>query len=100
MITRIVRMRFRKAEREAFLEIFNASKHQIRQFEGCQYLCLYNEAGLPEVFFTHSIWTSAAHLEAYRNSELFQATWTKTKALFAEKAQAWSVEEVETVGAS
>jgi quinol monooxygenase YgiN len=100
MITRIVRMRFRKGEREAFLEIFNASKHQIRQFEGCQYLCLYNEAGLPEVFFTYSIWTSAAHLDAYRNSELFQATWTKTKALFADKAQAWSVEEVETVGAS
>ena len=100
MITRIVRMRFRKAEREAFLEIFNASKQRIRQFAGCQYLCLYNEAGLPEVFFTHSIWTSAAHLDAYRNSELFQATWIETKALFADKAQAWSVEEVETVGAS
>jgi quinol monooxygenase YgiN len=100
MITRIVRMQFRKGEGEAFLAIFNASKHRIRQFGGCEYLCLYNEAGLPDVFFTHSIWTSAAHLEGYRNSELFQATWTKTKALFADKAQAWSLEEVETVGAS
>ena len=100
MITRIVRMQFRKGEREAFLEIFNTSKHRIRQFEGCQHLCLYNEAGLPEVFFTYSIWTSGAHLDAYRNSELFQATWSETKALFADKAQAWSVEELETVGAS
>jgi len=100
MIIRIVRMQFRKGERAAFLEIFNASKQRIRQFEGCQHLCLYNEAGFPEVFFTYSIWTSAAHLDAYRSSELFQATWAETKALFADKAQAWSVKEVETVGAS
>jgi len=97
MITRIVRMHFRPGESEAFLDIFNASKHKIRQFEGCQHLCLYNEAGLPDVFFTVSIWTSAAYLDAYRNSELFRATWTKTKDLFADKAQAWSAKEVESV---
>ena len=100
MITRIVRMHFRPGERDAFLAIFNASKHRIRQFEGCQHLSLYNEADLPDVFFTYSVWMSPAHLDAYRNSELFQATWTETKALFADKAQAWSMEEVETVGAS
>ena len=100
MITRIVRMHFRPGESEAFLDIFNASKHMIRQFKGCQHLCLYTDASLPDVFFTYSVWTSAAHLDAYRNSELFQATWTKTKTLFADRAQAWSVEEVETVGAS
>ncbi|NIA26586.1 MAG: antibiotic biosynthesis monooxygenase [Desulfobulbaceae bacterium] len=99
MITRIVRMHFRPGEREAFLEIFNASKHKIRQFEGCQQLCLYDEAGRPDVFFTVSIWTSTASLDAYRNSKLFQATWAKTKALFADKAQAWSVNEVESVTA-
>jgi quinol monooxygenase YgiN len=93
-------MHFRPGERDAFLTIFNASKQRIRQFAGCQHLCLYNEIGIPDVFFTYSIWTSEAHLDAYRNSELFQATWTETKALFADKAQAWSVEEVETVGAS
>jgi quinol monooxygenase YgiN len=97
MITRIVRMQFRTGEREAFLEIFGASKHLIRRFGGCQHLCLYNEANLPDVFFTYSIWAPAAHLDAYRNSELFKATWTKTKALFADKAEAWSVEEVETL---
>jgi len=100
MITRIVRMQFRTGECEAFLDIFNGSKHLIRQFDGCQHLRLYNEAGLPEVFFTYSVWTSAAHLDAYRNSELFRTTWTKTKALFADKAEAWSVEEVETVDVS
>ncbi|MCP5092413.1 MAG: antibiotic biosynthesis monooxygenase [Gammaproteobacteria bacterium] len=100
MISRIVRMQFRAGEREAFLDIFEASKHLIRQFSGCQHLCLYNEAGHPEVFFTYSTWTSAAHLDAYRNSELFRTTWTQTKALFAAKAEAWTVEEVETVDVS
>ena len=97
MITRIVRMHFRPGESEAFLEIFNASKYMIRQFKGCQHLCLYKEAGPPDVFFTYSIWTSAAYLDAYRNSKLFRDTWTTTKALFADKAQAWSIKEVETV---
>ena len=63
-------------------------------------MCLYNEAGVPDVFFTYSIWTSAEYLDAYRKSKLFRATWTKTKALFADKVQAWSIKEVETVGAS
>ena len=97
MITRIVRLHFRPEEREAFLNIFNASKHLIRQFDGCQCLRLYNEAGRPEVFFTFSVWESAAQLDAYRNSKLFEDTWTETKALFAEKPQAWSMEEMETV---
>ena len=95
MITRIVRMHFRPGQRDAFLNIFNASKHLIRQFDGCQDLRLYNEAGSPEVFFTFSVWTTAAHLDAYRNSELFRETWAQTKALFAGKPQAWSMEELE-----
>jgi quinol monooxygenase YgiN len=95
MITRIVRMHFRPEERGAFLDIFNTSKHLIRQFDGCQQLNLYTEAGRPEVFFTFSIWQSAAHLDAYRNSELFRETWAQTKALFAGKPQAWSMEELE-----
>ena len=100
MIVRIVRMHFRPGESEAFLDIFNASKHLIRKFDGCQHLTLYNEVGLPDVFFTYSIWASDANLDAYRNSELFRTTWAKTKALFADKAQAWSIKEVETVGIS
>ena len=97
MITRIVRMHFRPEGRETFLDIFNTSKHLIRQFDGCKHLRLYNEAGRPDVFFTFSVWTSAAHLDAYRNSKLFEDTWTKTKALFADKPQAWSLQERETV---
>jgi quinol monooxygenase YgiN len=90
-------MHFRPGESAAFREVFDASKHKIRQFDGCQHLGLYNEAGDSDVFFTYSVWTSEAHLDAYRNSNLFRATWRKTRALFADKAQAWSLTELETV---
>jgi quinol monooxygenase YgiN len=93
-------MQFRPEERKAFLDIFNASKQLIRDFNGCRHLCLYNEVGRPEIFFTYSVWTSVTHLDAYRNSELFEAVWADTKALFADGAEAWSVEEVETVNVS
>ena len=41
--------------------------------------------------FTISHWDSEAALELYRQSELFKFTWAKTKPLFEEKAQAWSL---------
>ena len=92
-------MHFRPEECDAFREIFDSSKDQIRHFPGCHALSLHNEAGMPEVFFTYSLWQSEAHLDAYRHSELFQGTWKKTKALFADRPLAWSMEELEAVGA-
>jgi autoinducer 2-degrading protein len=45
------------------------------------------------IMMTYSIWTGPERLEAYRQSELFQQTWAKTKVLFADKPQAWSLEK-------
>jgi heme-degrading monooxygenase HmoA len=44
--------------------------------------------------FTYSQWESEAHLNNYRASDLFAVTWRDTKAKFAHKAEAWSVEQV------
>jgi hypothetical protein len=33
-------------------------------------------------------------LNAYRNSELFAGVWGRTKVLFAEKAEAWSLQDL------
>lgn len=49
----------------------------------------------PTVLYTFSLWESDDHLQAYRNSELFLAVWPRTKALFAGKAEAFSMERVE-----
>lgn len=47
MIIRIVRMHFTEAGVEEFLEIFDANKIAIRNFEGCTHLQLCLAASLP-----------------------------------------------------
>lgn len=91
-IKRIVKLTFREDTVAVFLEqVFEKSKDRIRAFPGCRHMELLQQTDRPEVLFTFSIWEDAAALETYRQSELFQRTWAATKALFAEKAEAWSV---------
>lgn len=97
MIIRIVKMHFREEELDAFLNIFEASKSQIRHYPGCTHLQLLR-ADLPGVLFTYSHWESKDALEHYRNSELFKTTWAKTKRLFRHRAEAWSLESLVEVG--
>ena len=42
-------------------------------------------------------WENEEALNAYRHSDFFAHTWKRTKALFAERAEAWSVDTVEEV---
>ena len=86
-------MTFLPEKTDEFLEIFNHSKDKIRAFKGCKQVELLNDIHQPNVFFTHSVWDNEAYLEQYRQSELFKATWAKTKALFQSAAQAWSLEK-------
>lgn len=92
MIIRIVQMSFKEEHTEAFLALFEARKEQIRSFDGCQHLELWQDAKDSCIFFTYSIWDSEQHLDRYRFSEFFKDTWGRTKALFRAKPQAWSVE--------
>ncbi|HVA97736.1 MAG TPA: antibiotic biosynthesis monooxygenase family protein [Bacteroidia bacterium] len=94
MIKRIVKMTFIPEKVADFITVFNTTKNKIEQFEGCSQLELLKVKDSKNIFFTYSYWTSAEALENYRNSELFKTTWSKTKPLFAEKAQAWSLEMV------
>ena len=91
MITRIVRMEFRPEAVATFLEVFNASKSQIRHFPGVHHLELHRDATMDNVFFTYSIWEGEAALEAYRHSDLFKSVWARTKVLFSARPQAWSL---------
>ncbi|MBV6442886.1 MAG: antibiotic biosynthesis monooxygenase [Haliscomenobacteraceae bacterium CHB4] len=96
MIKRIVKMTFREETVATFLhDVFEHSKERIRAFPGCRHMELLRSINQPNVLFTLSFWDDEAALEAYRKSELFQTTWAKTKVLFAEKAEAWSVEVVD-----
>ena len=91
MIVRIVKMVFRPECVTDFVTLFEERKELIRNFEGCRHLQLWRQEGSLNVYFTYSHWDSEAALDHYRVSELFKQTWGRTKALFLEKAEAWSV---------
>lgn len=94
MIKRIVKLTFRPEETDAFIRIFDRSQARILAFPGCSHLELWRVTDDPDTFFTYSHWAGPDDLEAYRTSEFFRKTWQETKALFADKPQAWSVEMV------
>jgi len=91
MIKRIVKMEFEPEHIPAFVQLFDTHKNQIRNFEGCQHLELWQDLNQPSTFMTYSFWESEKNLEQYRHSELFKQVWAKTKILFSNKPQAWSV---------
>jgi len=90
MINRIVKMTFEPALIDDFMDVFNASKDKIRQFEGCHGMILLQDTQHANILFTYSQWESEAHLNQYRASELFKTTWANTKNKFQAKAEAWS----------
>lgn len=94
MLIRYVRMSFQEDKVSDFLSVFEESKEKIRAMKGCQYLELMQDLHQPAVFMTHSHWLSEEDLNAYRDSELFRATWARTKVLFADKPLAFSMESV------
>ena len=91
MIIRVVRMHFTEAGVEEFLDIFNANKTAIRNFEGCTHLQLLKDLNDGFVYTTLSHWKDAESLERYRRSELFASVWGRVKTLFAERSQAFSL---------
>ncbi len=91
---RIVKMTFDPDKINVFLKNFNENKEHIRNFDGVEKLELLNDKNTPNIFFTYSIWKSEEYLDQYRNSDLFKSVWSKTKPLFIEKAEAWSVDSM------
>jgi len=94
MIKRIVKLTFREDEVETFLKNFEENKLSIRDFDGCHHLELWRDKHQPNIFFTYSFWENEDKLNTYRHSELFKNVWSKTKILFSDKPQAWSIDSV------
>ncbi|MDV7187270.1 antibiotic biosynthesis monooxygenase [Lutibacter sp. TH_r2] len=97
MLVRIVKMTFDASKIEEFLENFNKNKQKIRNSNGCRLLELYRDKNNSAIFFSYSYWECEEDLNTYRNSDLFKNVWAKTKVLFAEKPEAWSVDKLEIV---
>ncbi len=96
MLTRLVKMNFHSENISEFIEIFHANKNFIAAFEGCHSVELRRDVNTPTIFFTISEWRLVEDLENYRKSELFKGVWAKTKVLFASKAEAWTIESLNT----
>ncbi len=94
MLVRIVKLSFEPSKIEEFLANFETNKEKIRDFKGCSFLELYRDQNTTNIFFTYSYWDSEADLNRYRHSALFKSVWAKTKPLFNEKPEAWSVDKV------
>jgi len=94
MIVRVVKMTFQSGKQTEFEKIFSAASPKIRSFEGCLGLKLFVDHDNEQVYFTYSHWESLNHLNNYRSSGLFNQTWKETKVLFADKAEAWSLDEL------
>lgn len=91
MIVRVVKMRFRQEETEAFQQFFMTARQKIRGFDGCLHLELWQDTHDAQAFFTYSHWRDEAALEAYRQSDTFLQFWKTAKSKFSDKAEAWSL---------
>lgn len=94
MITRLVKLSLQQDKCEEFETIFYNTQSLIENFEGCQTTKLFKVSGSQSQYFTISYWLSEEHLENYRNSALFKNVWSTVKPLFAEKAEAWTLNGV------
>lgn len=92
MIRRIVKMVFQSDQCAAFEAIFEANKDKIRAFPGCEHLELWRCRRPSNIYMTFSHWRDETALEQYRQSDLFRETWKKTKILFADRPEAWSLD--------
>jgi quinol monooxygenase YgiN len=91
MITRVVKLEVDPEKADQFKTYFDEVCEHIRAFSGCMSLELLQDVEAVGVFFTISRWSDMHSFEAYKQSALFQGTWTKVKPLFVAKAQAWSL---------
>ncbi len=94
MITRIVKLTIQQEKTSAFIALFNDSKALIKNSQGCKHIELLTDIHQPNVFFTYSHWESEEYLNMYRDSEVFKNIWPRTKILFADKAEAWSLQSL------
>lgn len=92
MITRIVKLTFQEDRIDDFIAFFDTIKSKVARFENCYGMRLLQQKNAPYVVFTYSNWQNEDALNNYRDSQLFQETWSTIKPWFGAKAEAWTVD--------
>ncbi len=91
---RIVKLTILPSEIDTFKTFFKEQHQIITSFEGCNSVKLVQSIENPCIFFTISEWKGSEYLEKYRKSDTFKEIWAFAKSLFADKAEAWSTEDI------
>jgi quinol monooxygenase YgiN len=94
MIKRLVRLPLKPQMGSAFEAIFIEKNKGIIQFDGCISVEMWRDIKEPDTYWTVSEWVSEEALNNYRASDFFGDVWPKVKTMLAEKAQAWSLEQM------
>jgi len=94
MLTRVVKMRFKKENVSDFVTHFESVREKVANQPGCSLVILFQDKKESNLFFTYSIWDDKKKLDQYRNSDFFKEVWLQTKQLFDGKPEAWSLNEV------
>ncbi len=97
MISRIVKLFFEEDNIITFLTLFENTKQDIRNFDGCEHLQLLRHQEIKHVLYTYSIWKSEHDLNNYRKSVLFRNTWSQTKVLFSERPIVYTLDQIDWV---
>ena len=96
MITRVVRLTLRPdINSEAFEEIYRKRNPYTKGVKGCRSVKVMKDVNDDHVHYTLSAWDRNEDLEAYRQSDYFAETWPMVKALLDQKAQAFSMTEMD-----
>jgi quinol monooxygenase YgiN len=98
MVIRIVSLKCRPEDVDAFRLLLRESSPRVRQSPGCLSLQIVNDIADPTSFFTLSTWRDRDALEAYRASPLFVEIWPRVKAFLREAAWASTCEEIKDSG--
>lgn len=90
-VVRLVRLALRADCVSEFIAYFEAIRKDIAGFDGCLQLEFYRDNEHPGVVYTLSRWSSAEHLEKYRQSDLFKTNWAHVSRWFDDKPQAFTL---------
>lgn len=91
MIRRLVKMTVPPERAGEFERLYAEVRERVLSAPGCRKLELYRDLRDSGIFFTWSLWDDEQAVETYRKSEIYRSVWPRLKALFASKAEAWSV---------
>ena len=97
MLIRIVRMYFKEEHINDYLKLFEETKEEIRNFNGCLKLELLQDYNQEHIITTYSYWKDKKALDNYRHSAFFMNNWNTTKKLFANKPMAFSCRKLQEV---